>query len=147
VKALRTKTRVLEKGMLLLRRWYFYEFIPRMTSFEENAPRLTIGEVTIGVNYAPLSLLQQDPRANIGAHHVFTSTAPTESKYRGRLNIISASGEHVTVVEVETAMQQTADEHNPLLMNFIIAPTRSQLQEHGLYHECILQSWANKIRH
>lgn len=131
-----------EKGMLLLLdAGIFYEFIPADQFFEENAPRLTIGEVTIGLNYVLIISTTAGLWAyNIGDTIAFTSTAPYRVVVTGRIkHYISASGEHVIGKEVETAMQQTADEHNLIINEFTVAPQLEPATGTLPYHEWFIE--------
>ncbi|GAK92450.1 putative auxin-regulated protein [Nonlabens ulvanivorans] len=113
------------KGMLLLLdAGIFYEFIPADQFFDENAPRLTIGEVEIGVNYVLIISTTAGLWAyNIGDTIAFTSTSPYRVIVTGRIkHYISASGEHVIGKEVEHAMKEAANIHGVVINEFTVAP-------------------------
>ena len=130
-----------EKGMLLLLdAGIFYEFIPADQFFEENAPRLTIGEVEIGVNYVLIISTTAGLWAyNIGDTVAFTSTSPYRVIVTGRIkHYISASGEHVIGKEVEQAMREAAQEHSVVINEFTVAPQLAP--QSGLpYHEWFVE--------
>lgn len=130
-----------EKGMLLLLdAGIFYEFIPADQFFEENAPRLTIGEVAIGVNYVLIISTTAGLWAyNIGDTIAFTSTSPYRVIVTGRIkHYISASGEHVIGKEVEQAMREAAQEHSVVINEFTVAPQLAP--QSGLpYHEWFVE--------
>ncbi len=130
-----------EKGMLLLLdAGIFYEFIPADQFYEENPPRLTIGEVEIGVNYVLIISTTAGLWVyNIGDTIAFTSTSPYRVIVTGRIkHYISASGEHVIGKEVEQAMKEAAQEHNVVINEFTVAPQLAP--QSGLpYHEWFIE--------
>ncbi len=129
-----------EKGMLLLLdSGIFYEFIPADQFFEEQPPRLTIGEVSLGVNYVlTLSSNAGLWGYNIGDTVQFTSLAPYRIIVSGRIkHFISAFGEHVIAKEVEYAMQQAIAQTDARVLEFTVAPQASPAS--GLpYHEWLV---------
>lgn len=131
------------KGMLLLLdAGIFYEFIPADQFFEENAPRLTIGEVEIGVNYVLIISTTAGLWAyNIGDTIAFTSTSPYRVIVTGRIkHYISASGEHVIGKEVEHAMKEAAAIHNVVINEFTVAPQLAPPDNDELpYHEWFIE--------
>jgi hypothetical protein len=133
--------------LLLLDAGIFYEFIPADRFYEENAPRLTIGEVAIGVNYALIISTTAGLWAyNIGDTVAFTSTKPYRVVVTGRLkHYISASGEHVIGKEVETAMQQTAAIHNLVINEFTVAPQLETTAGELPHHEWFIELGAQNL--
>ena len=130
------------KGMLLLLdAGIFYEFIPADQFYEENAPRLTIGEVEIGVNYVLIISTTAGLWAyNIGDTIAFTSTSPYRVIVTGRIkHYISASGEHVIGKEVEQAMKDAAQEHNVIINEFTVAPQLAPVENELPYHEWFIE--------
>ncbi|WOI22382.1 GH3 auxin-responsive promoter family protein [Nonlabens ulvanivorans] len=130
------------KGMLLLLdAGIFYEFIPADQFFEENAPRLTIGEVEIGVNYVLIISTTAGLWAyNIGDTIAFTSTSPYRVIVTGRIkHYISASGEHVIGKEVEHAMKEAAAIHNVVINEFTVAPQLAPDNDELPYHEWFIE--------
>ncbi|MBF4984914.1 GH3 auxin-responsive promoter family protein, partial [Nonlabens mediterrranea] len=130
------------KGMLLLLdAGIFYEFIPANLFFEENAPRLTIGEVEIGVNYVLIISTTAGLWAyNIGDTIAFTSTDPYRVIVTGRIkHYISASGEHVIGKEVEHAMKEAAQIHNVVINEFTVAPQLAPPDGQLPYHEWFIE--------
>ncbi|MGJ8683028.1 MAG: GH3 auxin-responsive promoter family protein [Nonlabens sp.] len=131
-----------EKGMLLLLdAGIFYEFIPADQFFEENAPRLTIGDVKIGVNYVLIISTTAGLWAyNLGDTIAFTSTSPYRVIVTGRIkHYISASGEHVIGKEVEQAMEDAAAIHNVIINEFTVAPQLAPPQDELPYHEWFIE--------
>lgn len=130
------------KGMLLLLdAGIFYEFIPADQFFDENAPRLTIGEVEIGVNYVLIISTTAGLWAyNIGDTIAFTSTSPYRVIVTGRIkHYISASGEHVIGKEVEHAMKEAANIHGVVINEFTVAPQLAPDNDELPYHEWFIE--------
>ncbi|GAK74781.1 putative auxin-regulated protein [Nonlabens ulvanivorans] len=130
------------KGMLLLLdAGIFYEFIPADQFFDENALRLTIGEVEIGVNYVLIISTTAGLWAyNIGDTIAFTSTNPYRVIVTGRIkHYISASGEHVIGKEVEHAMEEAAAIHNVVINEFTVAPQLAPGNDELPYHEWFIE--------
>lgn len=131
-----------EKGMLLLLdAGIFYEFIPADQFYEENPPRLTIGEVEIGVNYVLIISTTAGLWAyNIGDTVAFTSTSPYRLIVTGRIkHYISASGEHVIGKEVEQAMEEASALHNVVINEFTVAPQLAPPDGELPYHEWFVE--------
>lgn len=130
-----------EKGMLLqLNNGIFYEFIPANQFFEENPPRLSIGQVELGVNYVIiLNTTAGLWGYNIGDTVEFTSLKPARIKVTGRIkHFISAFGEHVIGKEVEQALNEAMEGTDVLVSEFTVAPQVSP--EEGLpYHEWFIE--------
>jgi len=134
-------TRTQPGMLLLLDAGIFYEFIPADQFYEENAPRLTISEVAIGVNYVLIISTTAGLWAyNIGDTIAFTSTKPYRVVVTGRIkHYISASGEHVIGKEVETALQQTAATHGLIINEFTVAPQLETAAGELPYHEWFIE--------
>jgi hypothetical protein len=131
-----------EKGMLLLLdAGIFYEFIPTDQFEQENPPRLTIGDVKIGVNYVMIISTTAGLWAyNIGDTIAFTSTSPYRVVVTGRIkHYISASGEHVIGKEVEEAMKATVEKHGFVINEFTVAPQLETPQGELAYHEWFIE--------
>ncbi|GGF66188.1 GH3 auxin-responsive promoter family protein [Wenyingzhuangia marina] len=130
-----------EKGMLLqLNSGIFYEFIPADKFYEENPPRLSIGEVKLGVNYVIiLNTTAGLWGYNIGDTVEFTTLAPYRIKVTGRIkHFISAFGEHVIAKEVEKALNDAMVGTNVTVSEFTVAPQVTP--ESGLpYHEWFIE--------
>ena len=130
-----------EKGMLLqLNSGIFYEFIPADKFYEENPPRLSIGEVKLGVNYVIiLNTTAGLWGYNIGDTVEFTTLAPYRIKVTGRIkHFISAFGEHVIGKEVEKALNDAMVGTNVTVSEFTVAPQVTP--ESGLpYHEWFIE--------
>ena len=130
-----------EKGMLLLlNSGIFYEFIPSDKFFEENPPRLTIGDVELNVNYVLIISTNAGLWAyNIGDTIQFVSLKPYRVIVSGRIkHFISAFGEHVIGKEVEAAIQDAVKDSGLTVSEFTVAP---QI-EHAVglpYHEWFIE--------
>jgi len=114
-----------EKGMLLLlNSGIFYEFIPADQFYEKDPPRLTIGEVAMGVNYVLILSTNAGLWGyNIGDTVQFTSLKPYRVIVSGRIkHFISAFGEHVIAKEVEYAMQEAITKTDARVLEFTVAP-------------------------
>lgn len=130
-----------EKGMLLLlNSGMFYEFIPSDQFFEENPPRLTIGEVKLNVNYVLIISTNAGLWGyNIGDTVQFVSLKPYRVVVSGRIkHFISAFGEHVIGKEVEAAIQDAVINSGVTVSEFTVAP---QIEDAvGLpYHEWFIE--------
>ncbi|HET8803986.1 MAG TPA: GH3 auxin-responsive promoter family protein [Aequorivita sp.] len=131
-----------EKGMLLLlNAGIFYEFIEASTFFDENAKRLTIGEVKIEVNYVMIISTNAGLWAyNLGDTVQFTSTKPYRLIVSGRIkHFISAFGEHVIGKEVEEAMNKAISKFNFSITEFTVAPQITPSNENLPYHEWLVE--------
>ncbi|MDO3695845.1 GH3 auxin-responsive promoter family protein [Wenyingzhuangia sp. chi5] len=130
-----------EKGMLLqLNSGIFYEFIPADKFYEENPPRLSIGQVELGVNYVIiLNTTAGLWGYNIGDTVEFTTLAPYRIKVTGRIkHFISAFGEHVIGKEVEKALNDAMVGTDVTVSEFTVAPQVTP--ESGLpYHEWFIE--------
>ena len=131
-----------EKGMLLLlNSGIFYEFIEASTFFNENAKRLTIGEVEVCVNYVMIISTNAGLWAyNLGDTVQFTSTKPYRVIVSGRIkHFISAFGEHVIGKEVEEAMNKAISKFNFSITEFTVAPQITPSEENLPYHEWLIE--------
>jgi hypothetical protein len=130
-----------EKGMLLqLNSGIFYEFINADAFFSENAKRITIKDVEIGINYVMIISTNAGLWAyNLGDTVEFTSTKPYRVIVSGRIkHFISAFGEHVIGKEVEQAMQEATLDSNIRVTEFTVAPQINPSA--GLpYHEWFIE--------
>jgi len=130
-----------EQGLLLLlNQGIFYEFIPADQFFEENPPRLTIGEVELGVNYALVISTNAGLWGyNIGDTVQFVSKEPYRIIVSGRIkHYTSAFGEHVIASEVEAALKASVAETDARVVEFTVAPQIAPSE--GLpYHEWLIE--------
>ncbi len=126
--------------LLLLNSGIFYEFVPADQFFEENPPRLTIGEVEKGVNYVLIISTNAGLWAyNIGDTVMFTSLKPYKLVVTGRIkHFISAFGEHVIGKEVEQAMQEAMTQFGFSITEFTVGP-QTQVEEGLPYHEWFVE--------
>jgi len=131
-----------EEGLLLLLdTGIFYEFIPTENYFDENPPRLSIGEVEIGKNYA----LIVNNNAGLWGYSIgdtvrFVSLNPYRILVTGRIkHFISAFGEHVIGEEIEKALRYGMERHPETeVVEFTVAPMVSPAE--GLpYHEWFVE--------
>jgi len=127
--------------LLLLNSGIFYEFIPADQFFDKNPPRLTIGEVEIGVNYAMIISTNAGLWAyNIGDTIEFTSVKPYRIIVTGRIkHFISAFGEHVIAKEVEQALQEVVMETEIKINEFTVAPQVNPPKGGLPYHEWLIE--------
>ncbi|WP_124979083.1 GH3 auxin-responsive promoter family protein [Nonlabens xiamenensis] len=131
-----------EKGMLLLLdAGIFYEFIPADRFYEEDPPRLSIGEVELGKNYVMIISTNAGLWAyNIGDTIAFTSLEPYRVVVTGRIkHYISASGEHVIGKEVEEAMKAAASAHGLVINEFTVAPQLEPAVGELPFHEWFVE--------
>jgi len=130
-----------EKGMLLqLKSGIFYEFIKADDFFNENAKRLSIKDVELGVNYVLIVSTNAGLWAyNVGDTVEFTSIKPYRVIVSGRIkHFISAFGEHVIGKEVEQALQEAVKDSHTQVTEFTVAPQINPKQ--GLpYHEWFIE--------
>jgi hypothetical protein len=127
-------------GMLLnVADGIYFEFIPADRYFEENPPRLTVGEVEVGVQYAVvLSTNAGLWGYDIGDTVKFVSLDPPRVAVTGRIkHFTSAFGEHVIAEEVEGAAQEAVAAHGGVITEFHVAPQVTPAE--GLpYHEWVV---------
>ena len=113
------------EGMLLnVNDGIFFEFIPADRYFDEAPPRLTVGEVELGVQYAVvLSSNAGLWGYDIGDTVKFVSLDPPRVLVTGRIkHFTSAFGEHVIAEEVEGAAQEAVAAHGGVMTEFHVAP-------------------------
>lgn len=114
-----------EEGLLLnVHSGIYFEFIPAEKFFDESPPRLSLGEVTTGVNYA----LVLSNNAGLWGYSIgdtvrFVSLNPYRIKVTGRIkHFTSAFGEHVIAEEVERAMTAALAKYPFQVNEFHVAP-------------------------
>ncbi|MBM56164.1 MAG: hypothetical protein CMB32_06375 [Euryarchaeota archaeon] len=118
----------------------FFEFIPADKYGEEDAPRLTIDQVELGVNYAIIITNKAGLYAYaIGDTVKFVSDDPYRIIVTGRIkHFISAFGEHVIGEEVESSIAEVNEKHGAVVRDFHLAPEVSPKK--GLpYHEWFVE--------
>ncbi len=126
--------------LLLLNAGIFYEFIPANVFYSADPPRLTIGQVELGVNYVLIISTNAGLWAyNIGDTVQFTSLKPYKIIVSGRIkHFISAFGEHVIGKEVEQALSVALQDSTARVNEFTVAPQINP--EVGLpYHEWLIE--------
>ena len=127
--------------LLLLNAGIFYEFVPADRFFDPNPPRLTIGEVELGVNYVMILSTNAGLWGyNLGDTVAFTSLSPYRVIVTGRIkHFISAFGEHVIAKEVEYAMTEALGQSGGQVSEFTVAPM-IRPPEGGLpYHQWLVE--------
>lgn len=129
------------EGMLLnSHSGIFYEFIPEAEIGKENPQRLSLKDVTTGVNYG----LVISSNAGLWAYDIgdmvkFVSVDPYRLMVTGRTkHFISAFGEHVIGEEVEQSLLKAAQESNVHITEFTVAPYVSENKGKS-YHEWFIE--------
>lgn len=130
-----------EEGLLLnTDSGIFFEFVPVHELGSENARRLTLEQVEIGVNYA--LILSSNAGLwgyNIGDTIRFVSLQPYRIQVTGRTKqFISAFGEHVIAEEVEAALTEAVATHNAGVAEFTVAPFIAPVEGQS-YHEWFIE--------
>lgn len=132
-----------EEGLLLqLDSGIFFEFIPVSEYFKNNPTRLSIEEVSLGVDYAIILSTNAGLWAYaIGDTVKFVSKDPCRIVVTGRIkHFISAFGEHVIAEEVEKTIQYTLAKHpETVLEEFTVAPQISNKPGMPSYHEWFIE--------
>lgn len=131
-----------DKGLLLLvDAGIFYEFIPATQFGHDHAPRLTLTDVELGVNYVLIISTTAGLWAyNIGDTVAFTRLKPYKVVVTGRIkHYISASGEHVIGKEVEEAIQLVAPQNGLVVNEFTVAPQLDPPDGGLPYHEWFVE--------
>ncbi len=110
--------------MLLPNQGIFYEFIPLQAYGQPHAPRLTLAEVEVGVQYALIISTNAGLWAyDIGDTVKFTSVNPWKIRVSGRVkHFISAFGEHVIAEEVNAAILSATEATGASFHEFTVAP-------------------------
>jgi hypothetical protein len=117
-----------------------FEFIPADRYFDADRPRLTVGEVQTGVNYAVvLSNAAGLMAYDLGDTVRFTSLEPARVVVTGRIkHFTSAFGEHVIAEEVEGALAEGLAAAGGEVVEFHVAPQVAPAE--GLpYHEWFVE--------
>jgi hypothetical protein len=102
----------------------FFEFIPAHRAGEPSPPRLHIGQVEVGQDYA----LVISTNAGIWAYPLgdvvrFESLRPPRIVFAGRTQVtLSAFGEHVTLEMIEKAMAAACRKTSAIVADYTIAP-------------------------
>lgn len=131
-----------KKGMLLqLNSGIFYEFIKADTFFEENAQRIQLQDVEVGVNYVMIISTNAGLWCyNVGDTVAFTELKPYRLVVTGRIkHFISAFGEHVIGKEVEQAIQEAMEQFSFSISEFTVAPQTTPANEELPYHEWLIE--------
>ena len=102
----------------------FFEFVPADRANEDSPPRLSIGEVEVGCDYAVLI----STNGGIWAYPLgdvirFESLRPPRIVFAGRTQVmLSAFGEHVTLEMIEKAMAAACRKTSAIVADYTIAP-------------------------
>lgn len=118
----------------------FFEFIPADKFGQDDAPRLTVDQVELGVNYAVVITTKAGLYGYaIGDTVKFVSNDPYRVVVTGRTkHFISAFGEHVIGEEVESSIAEVSEKHGAVVRDFHLAPEVSPKK--GLpYHEWFIE--------
>ena len=119
----------------------FFEFVPAHEYGNENATRLSLREVELGVNYA----LIINNNAGLWGYSIgdtveFVSKNPYRIIVTGRIkHFISAFGEHVISKEVEEALLSIANTEGVRIVEFHVAPQVTPLDGGLPYHEWFIE--------
>ncbi|MET0571702.1 MAG: GH3 auxin-responsive promoter family protein [Pedobacter agri] len=131
-----------DKGLLLLAdAGIFYEFISADEYYNENATRLSLGEIELDTNYA----LILNTNAGLWGYSIgdtikFVSKSPYKIVVTGRIkHFISAFGEHVIGEEVEHALLSVANEEKVEITEFTVAPQVNPQDGELPYHEWFVE--------
>ncbi|MBK7762795.1 MAG: GH3 auxin-responsive promoter family protein [Bacteroidetes bacterium] len=118
----------------------FFEFVPAQEIFNKEAPRLTLRDVQLGVNYALIVSSNAGLWAyNIGDTIKFVSLDPYRIVVTGRIkHFISAFGEHVIAEEVEQSMKVVCEQFQINTIEFTVAPNISS-NANASYHEWFIE--------
>ncbi|GAB4405818.1 MAG: GH3 auxin-responsive promoter family protein [Bacteroidia bacterium] len=114
-----------DEGLLLMPDYgIFFEFIPLEAYGQPDAPRLTLGEVELGRQYALIVSTNAGLWAyDIGDTVKFTSVDPWKIRVSGRVkHFISAFGEHVIAEEVNHAILVASEATGAAFQEFTVAP-------------------------
>ncbi len=124
--------------LLMLDYGIFFEFIPLEEYGKPDAPRLTLSQVELGVNYALILTTNAGLWSyDIGDTIQFTSLKPFRIKVTGRVkHFLSAFGEHVIQSEVNQAIQHACEKTGAIVHEFTVAPFVS---ESVSYHEWFIE--------
>ena len=114
-----------EKGMVLcVNNYIFFEFIKTEDFFNEQAKRVWLKDVEVGIDY--VIILNTNAGLwgyNIGDTIKFVSKEPYRIIVSGRIkHYTSAFGEHVISQEVENSIIKTAKKHKAEVGGFHVAP-------------------------
>ena len=130
-----------EKGLLLcVNHGIFFEFIPSNEFFKEKPTRISLKDVTLGVDY--VIILNTNAGLwgyNIGDTVKFVSINPYRIIVSGRIkHFTSAFGEHVIVEEVEKSLKNTLTKYDAIINEFHVSPQVNP--KNGLpFHEWFIE--------
>ena len=119
----------------------FFEFIPLDEFGRENAKRIRLHDVELGVDYA----LIINNNAGLWGYEIgdcvrFVSVSPYRLVVTGRVkHFISAFGEHVIGKEVEEAMKKTMASIQFSIVEFTVAPQINPPDGSAPYHEWFIE--------
>tara|TARA_B100000965_G_scaffold405288_1_gene438717 strand:+ start:38 stop:1534 length:1497 start_codon:yes stop_codon:yes gene_type:complete len=130
-----------EEGMLLcVNNGIFYEFIKTEDFFKDNASRISLKDVEIGLDYVIILNTNSGLWGyNIGDTIKFVSKNPYRIIVSGRLkHFTSAFGEHVIAQEVENSINKSIKKYEAEITGFHVAPLvspKSGLPRHQWFIE------------
>ncbi len=127
--------------LLLLNSGIFYEFIPALSFSDPEHERLTLRDVSTGVDYVMIISTNAGLWGyNLGDTIRFISLDPFRIIVSGRLkHFISAFGEHVIAKEVEEAMRRAVATSDARVNEFTVAPQTNPEGEELPYHEWFIE--------
>ena len=130
-----------EEGMLLfLQHGIFYEFLPVEEYGKANPQTLTLGQVELKKNYAPVISTNGGLwRYLIGDTIQFTSLKPYKIKVTGRIkHFINAFGEEVIVENSDCAITIACEKTGAIVKDYTAAPIYFSEYENG-GHEWLIE--------
>ena len=119
----------------------YFEFIPADRADEDDPPRLDIGQVETGRNYALLI----STNGGIWAYPLgdvvrFVSLRPPRIVFVGRTRIqLSAFGEHVTLEMIESAMAAACQATSAIVADYTIRPRFPSPQQPRPAHDWLVE--------
>jgi hypothetical protein len=119
----------------------FYEFVPAEAAGESNPPRLYLGEVKTGRDYAVVI----SSNGGIWAYPLgdvvrFESIRPPRIVFAGRTQIgLSAFGEHVTLEMIENAMASACEQAEAIVADYTIVPQYPSVEQPRPAHRWIVE--------
>lgn len=133
--------RLEERGMqLVLNNGIFFEFVPVNELNQNNACRISLKDVEIGINYAIVLNTNAGLWGYLNGDTVrFKSVYPHRIDITGRIaQYISAFGEHVTEEETNKSIAETAAECGATIVDYTVAPN---IKDDGSlpYHEWFIE--------
>jgi hypothetical protein len=126
--------------LLMLDYGIFYEFLPTENLHDENPQTLTLDEVELDKNYAPIISTNAGLwRYLIGDTIKFTSLVPYRIQVTGRTkHFINAFGEEVIIDNAERALEEACSQTGAIIRDYTAAPIYFNDDECGA-HEWLIE--------